>query len=146
MTDYCRRKGAVRSTDTEQGGEADGKEKGPVFSANLFRVSAEMYRADLNPSSFNSNSEFEVKVIANGSMITVVADTGARINVLGSEQAKELNLLGRMVPTRVKIKPYNSEPIPAIGVARCAVSFGSSILTPLISISADQRQNPTHQR
>ena len=37
-----------------------------------------------------------------------------------------MGLLDRMVPSRKKIKPYNSEPIKVHGEARCSVSFGSS--------------------
>jgi hypothetical protein len=31
-----------------------------------------------------------------------------------------------MVPTTTKIKPYNSPTIPVIGIAKCAVTFGST--------------------
>ena len=31
-----------------------------------------------------------------------------------------------MVPSQAKLKPYNSSPIPVLGTARCAVTFGST--------------------
>ena len=31
-----------------------------------------------------------------------------------------------MLPSSQKLKPYNSEPIPVLGVARCAVTFGQT--------------------
>ena len=107
----------MKYTDAEPSKD---EEKAQVFTANLFRTVS-------NPDSFNAkDSEFEVQVVTNGTLIKVVPDTGARISVLGSQQAKTLNLMEKMGPTTVKIKPYNSDPIPALGVARCAVSFGST--------------------
>ena len=64
--------------------------------------------------------------MVNGSITAVTADTGARVSVCGKFQAQKWNLLTKMTPTAVKIKPYNSPAVPAIGVARCSVTFGSS--------------------
>ena len=57
---------------------------------------------------------------------SVIADTDAEISICGTSQANKWNLLSRMVPSKVKIKPYNSTPVPVHGEARCAVSFGKS--------------------
>ena len=70
--------------------------------------------------------DFNAQVIINNSLAKVLADTGASVSVCGREQAKKWNLLSRMVPTTTKIKPYNSPTIPVIGIAKCAVTFGST--------------------
>ena len=39
----------------------------------------------------HSNKDFKVQVVVNNNMDTVMADTGARISVFGSKQAKKWN-------------------------------------------------------
>ena len=67
-----------------------------------------------------------LEVIINNKPDTVIADTGAPVSVCGTNQAKRWNLLDRMAPSKVKIKPYNSKVIPNYGVSKCAVSFGGT--------------------
>ena len=55
----------------------------------------------------------------------MLADTGAGILVCGMDTAKRWNLLSKMSDTRVRIKPFKSNTIPAVGVSTCGVSFGS---------------------
>ena len=74
----------------------------------------------------NINSDFRATVVVNNTVSKPLADTGARVSVCGTVQAKRWNLLQRMVPSTVKLKPYNSSPIPVLGVSRCAVTFGST--------------------
>ena len=57
-------------------------------------------------------------------MDTVLADTGAGISICSLEAAKRWNIADRMSSTNLKIKPYKSKSIPAIGVSQCSVSFG----------------------
>ena len=73
-----------------------------------------------------NNSYSKVQVIVNSSLDTAFADTGTRVSVCGTKQAKKLDLLAKMVPFSSKIKPYKSAPISVYGKARCAVSFGES--------------------
>ena len=73
-----------------------------------------------------NNSYSKVQVIVNSSLDTAFADTGTRVSVCGTKQAKKLDLLAKMVPSSSKIKPYKSAPISVYGKARCAVSFGES--------------------
>ena len=70
--------------------------------------------------------DFKVQVIVNNNFGTVIADTGARVSVCGTKQAKSWSLLEQMIPTKTKIKPYNSKPIDVYGIARCAVTFGAT--------------------
>ena len=74
----------------------------------------------------NKGGDFKVQVVSNGTLTTVVADTGARVSVCGSQEAKQWNLLERMTPATAKIKPYNSSPIPVSGIAKCSVTFGAT--------------------
>ena len=79
-------------------------------------------------STLKSKSDFTVQVVVNNTLDKVLADTGAKVNVCGSVQAKKWGLLEKLVPSDVKIQPYKSAPIPVYGTARCAVSFGRSII------------------
>jgi len=88
-----------------------------VYNVNIFRIKA-CRRYDMD------DEDFKVKLIINNSMDTVLADTGAKVAVCSKKQAEKWNLLERMVPSHVKIKPYKSTSIPTIGESRCAVTFG----------------------
>ena len=96
------------------------------YSMNVSRIKA----AGVNKTSLRSpaakKSDFRVQVVINNTLDTVISDSGARICVAGTKQGAKWGLLDRMVPSRKKIKPYNSEPIKVHGEARCSVSFGSS--------------------
>ena len=72
-----------------------------------------------------SKSDFNVQVVINNHLDRVVADTGARISVCGTAQARKWGLLDKLSPSKVKVKPYQSEPIKVHGEARCSVTFGS---------------------
>ena len=74
----------------------------------------------------NINCDFKATVVVNNNLSSPLADTGAKVSVCGTVQAKRWNLLSRMVPSAAKLKPYNSSPIPVLGVSRCAVTFGST--------------------
>ena len=69
--------------------------------------------------------DFKVQLIVNNNLDSVLADTGAKVSVCSENQAKKWNLISKMTPTKVKIKPYKSTAIPAIGESRCSVSFGT---------------------
>ena len=98
----------------------------PIYNASIFRVTSLQNSSPVHKYTPNAESEFRVNVISNGSLASVVADTGAKVSVCGSHEAKQWNLLGKMISTSAKIKPYNSEPIPVAGIAKCAVSFGET--------------------
>ena len=46
--------------------------------------------------------------------------------VCGATEAGKWNLIEKMYSSNTKIKPYNSPPIPILGIARCAVTFGTT--------------------
>ena len=90
-----------------------------IWSVNLFRI-----KTSTTPS-MQSHHDFKVEVIVNNSLVSLIADTGARISVCSMREAEKWGILPKMIPSKAKIKPYNSDPIPVQGVARCAVTFGT---------------------
>ena len=96
-----------------------------TYSINLFRIKSPYANPRLGSGVTNKN-DFKIQVIVNNSLDTVIADTGARVSVCGTKQAKKWDLLVKMVPSSAKIKPYKSAPISVYGKARCAVSFGET--------------------
>ena len=70
--------------------------------------------------------EYKVQVMVNNSLTSVIADTGAKVSVCGTSQARRGNLLSKMTPSTTNIKPYNSPSLPVYGEARCSVTFGST--------------------
>ena len=94
-----------------------------IYNLNIFKVELTKnseYKQMVN------NHEFNVEVVVNGSLTSVTADTGAKVSVTGKHQAIQWNLMSKITPTNVRIKPYNSPPVDAIGKARCAVTFGET--------------------
>ena len=95
------------------------------YDINIFRIKASKNKVLPTWKSQVSN-DFRAPVVVNNSLASPIADTGAKVSVCGSVQAKRWKLLDRMLPSPVKLKPYNSLPISVLGVARCAVTFGST--------------------
>ena len=125
FTKYCKNKRKPVNfvpTVSEEPNEPE-DESFDVQSANLFRVQScqrPVFKRN------KMDSDFSVQVGVNGKIIKVVADTGAKVSVCGSHEAQKWNLLEKMTSSSTKIKPYNSNPIPVSGVAKCAVTFGLS--------------------
>ncbi len=92
------------------------EENQPVYNVNLFRIK--------NSGNNNFDEDFRAELLINNHLDTVLADTGAGISVCSLEAAKKWNIHERMSETSLRIKPYKSKSIPAIGVSTCSVSFG----------------------
>lgn len=99
------------------------QESEELYNVNLFRIKTSTDKA--KPQLKSTKNDFTVEVIINNRLGRLIADTGARISVCGTSQAKKWGLLEKMVPSKLKIKPYRSDPIPVLGEARCSVSFGN---------------------
>ena len=98
-----------------------------AYNINIFRIKTSEHSVKPKMSSHIPNKQdFKVQVVINNTLDVVVADTGARISVCGTAQARKWGLLDKMTKSKKKIKPYNSTPITVHGEARCAVSFGES--------------------
>ena len=94
----------IRPVDQE---EAVGE---TVHDVNIFHVSAANNEVD----------DFKIQLLINNNLDMVLADTGAGISVCGMATARQWNLVDRMTKTNVRIKPYNSKAIPAVGVSTCS--------------------------
>ena len=116
FTKVCKAVQAVEQVATSMPDEDSPQES--LYNVNIFRISESMKESRSKP------NDFKVQLLINGSFDTVLADTGAGVSVCGVETAKRWNLLDRMTKTDVKIKPYKSKAIPAIGVSTCGVTFG----------------------
>ena len=91
------------------------KAKESTYSVNLFRIKSSY--TTVKPILSTENNDFKVQVIVSNNLMSVMADTGAKISACGTSQAKKWDLLSQMVPSKIKIKPYNSTPILVHGEA-----------------------------
>ena len=96
-----------------------------TYNMNIFLVKSSTNRV-LPKLKSNLSSDFRAPVVINNCYDKPLSDTGAKVSVCGTVQARKWNILNRMVPSNAKLKPYNSSPIPVLGIARCAVTFGST--------------------
>ena len=116
VSKVCKSEAAIQEVSTE----ISDNEESSVYNVNIFRLQKrEAERAEL----FN-NDDFNVQLVINNHLDSVLADTGAKVSVCSLKQAKKWDLVDRMIPSKVRIKPYKSPVIPAVGESRCSVSFG----------------------
>lgn len=132
----CRSNREIKFSEAEQPEEESVVKEHPswkvdisdeMYNVNIFKVNTTGGNEFRIRSSVNkAERDFKVEVVVNGSVATITADTGAIVSVCGEFEAQNWNLLNRIVPTAVRIKPYNSPAVPTVGKARCAVTFGST--------------------
>ena len=91
-----------------------------LYNVNIFRIQEHHFKHN------NQKKDFRTQVIVNNNLTDILADTGAKISVCGTTEAEKWNLIEKMYSSTTKIKPYNSPPIPILGIARCAVTFGTT--------------------
>ena len=120
MGHYAKACKSERSVKSVQSASADdvGLVDESLYNVNIFRVS------DVESKPNDKLDDFKTQLLINNHLDTVLADTDAGVSVCGMSTAKRWNLLDRMSETNVKIKPYKSLIIPAVGVSTCGVSFG----------------------
>lgn len=113
---FCKSKGVnqVKEDDSDE----------DVYSVNLFRIETAGTTSLERPKDYKEH-DFKAEVVVNNSLASMIADTGAKVSVCGTKQADKWGLMGKMSPSKTKLKPYNSEAIPVSGVSRCAVTFGT---------------------
>ena len=122
---HCKNNREVRFAESEQKATDQMEDiRESIYNVNIFRLEAAKQPTQKKLSS--DKHEFKVQVIANGSLASVTADTGARVSVCGNAEAEKWNLVEKMLPSSVRIKPYNSDSIPVLGMARCSVTFGET--------------------
>ena len=71
----------------------------------------------------DTDVDFKFRLVINNKVVQILADTGAKISVCGEKQARAWGTFDRMVPSKVKILPYCSDPIQVMGVATCGVTY-----------------------
>ena len=114
--EVCRSAKSVQEVSVENSED----DESSIYNVNIFRIQRQDRISD------SAEEDFKVKLIINNHLDSVLADTGAKVSVCGVKQARKWKLLPRMTKTSVKIKPYKSKVIPALGESRCSVSFGNS--------------------
>ena len=109
--------------------ESEHEDRQPAYNVNLFVINSSKNAPKPKLlSTSSSRNEFSVQVVVNNALDKVLADTGAKVIVCGTVQARKWGILNKMVESKVRIQPYKSDPIPVYGTARCAVSFGTTII------------------
>ena len=77
-----------------------------LYNINIFRIKASKNRVQpILKSNIVNKKNFRVQVVINNCLDSPIADTGAKVSVCGTAQAKRWNLLNRIVPSTVKLKP-----------------------------------------
>ena len=98
-----------RKTDMEEVKES-------THNFNLFRIESS-YKT-VTPKLSTKNNDFKVQVIVDNNITSVIQIQVLKlVYICGTSQANKWNLPSQMVPSEVKIKPYNSTPIRVHGEA-----------------------------
>ena len=127
-TKVCKAEKSLQKIEKEESEEE-------VYSVNLFCLCQGDSELD---DAYADEEDFKVQVIINNNLASALADTGAKVSVCSIKQARRWRLLGKTTDTKVKIKPYKSEVIPATGVFRCSVLFGTRSVPVLWYIIKDE--------
>ena len=101
-----------------------------IYNINLFRLNTFSKKK-------KDTDDFKVEVTINSSLDKVIVDTGTKVSVCEINYAKKWNLLTKMVSSKVRIKPYKSNPITVIGGAICAVKYNSTSIVVTWHIISD---------
>lgn len=124
LANVCRKSTDVRQMEDDAPTGGNDEHEDQSYQINVFRIKTSSVKPKLQ-SRITNRKDFRVQVVVHNSLNTVIADTGARISVVGTSQAKKWGILKKMLPSIKKIKPYSSPPIAVHGEARCTVTFGS---------------------
>ena len=117
------RSASVSKVDDYQDEVPTEQETQPTYAVNIFRINTVKR---VLPEYIVKEKDYTTHVMVNNCLAKLVCDTGAKVSVCGTKQAKQWGILSRMVPSNARLKPYGSAPIPVHGVAKCAVTFGST--------------------
>ncbi len=121
--------GDANNDTTAEATSDDGVQNIETYNVNLFAINTSRHSPKPKlRSTIQRKHDFSAQVVINNALGKVLADTGARVSVCGTVEAKNWGILKRMVPSKVKIQPYKSDPIAVHGTARCAVSFGNTTI------------------
>ena len=112
----CQKDAKKLEASTEESEE----EEADTYRLNIFKLKTSQ---SVPQYSTKNRIDFKSRVVVNNRYTKILVDTGAKVSVCGMKQARAWGLLDRMIPSSVRIHPYNSPPILIRGTARCAVTF-----------------------
>ena len=121
----------VRATSGRQE-DSPSEEDGDTYALNIWRIktshSSPRYQSRKKVKEVDEDFDFHARVLVKNKLVKILADTGAKVSVIGMKQAKDWGLLDLLQPSSVKIRPYQSAPIPVRGKITTAVTFGSTTI------------------
>ena len=89
-----------------------------MYELNLWAIKARAIKPKYKTRhQIDSTPEFKYRLVINNKLVSILVDTGKKISVCDEKQAAAWGILDRMVPSKTKIHPYCSEPIPVKGIA-----------------------------
>ncbi len=101
---------------------APGKKKNAVDEVIADGVKPDEFFIDAVDSDNSSKEEWISTLMVNGSLVPFKLDTGAQVNILPLKDFKELKKKSRILDRTVRLRAYNGEPIPTLGVCRAEVT------------------------
>ena len=121
----CKSKKSASQTKTPANPEEENANQ--TYNVNIYQIrkSERMPKPKMLSNATNKN-DFKVEIVVHNQLVTVIADTGAKISVCGTVQAAKWGLLSKMTPSKATIKPYQSPTIPVHGIAKSAATFGNT--------------------
>ena len=119
---------ATVTAESEQNHEEE--DTSDTYTLNIWRIKTchSNPRFQANKNKDEDAIDFHARVLVKNKLVNMLADTGAKVSVIGMKQAKDWGLLSLLQPSSVKIRPYQSAPIPVRGKITTAVTFGSTTI------------------
>ena len=96
-----------RHSDSPEDHNLKDDDENSAYNINIFRINT---TKRVLPEYITKRKDFKSHVMVNNRLAKVTSDTGAKVSVCGTKQAKEWDLLSRMVPSKMTLKPYQSTP------------------------------------
>ena len=96
-----------------------------IYELNIWAVNVKSSkrRYKYRSSTVDSHLDFKFRLVVNNKVVSILADTGAKISVCGEKQARAWGIYDKMEPSYAKVRPYCSSPIPVKGEVTCGVTY-----------------------
>ena len=96
-----------------------------IYELNIWAVNVKSSkrRYKYRSPTVDSHLDFKFRLVVNNKVVSILADTGARISVCGEKQARAWGIYDKMEPSSAKVRPYCSSPIPVKGEVTCGVTY-----------------------
>ena len=121
----CKSGANVRTVQEDQDDEPDEVEvEEQVYELNIWAVNVKSGKPRYKSRpSVDSHPDFRFRLVVNNKVVSILADTGAKVSVCGEKQARAWGILDRMEPSSAKVRPYCSDAIAVLGEVTCGVTF-----------------------